>query len=92
MYLSLSQQFWNASPEQVEQDFVVNTYFKDGIDMLKKGKPIELWVEVEVKKSADYLYLEVPIPAGCIYDRKPKSYLNNEVYREYFPTRNAHLL
>ena len=84
VYLSLSQQFWNANPEKVEKDLVVNTYFKDSVDMLKKGKSIELWVEVEVKKSADYLYLEVPIPAGCTYDRKPKSYLNNEVYREYF--------
>ncbi|MDX2302557.1 MAG: alpha-2-macroglobulin family protein [Microscillaceae bacterium] len=89
VYLGLYRQSWNAEPEKVEKDFGVRTYFEDSISHLQKGKPIRLFVEVDIKKAADYVHLEVPIPAGCTYAAKPKSYAHREVYREYFQHQTA---
>lgn len=41
-------------------------------------------VRVDVKADADYVMIEVPIPAGCSYANKEQSFANNEVHREYF--------
>ncbi|MBX0332898.1 carboxypeptidase-like regulatory domain-containing protein [Pontibacter sp. HSC-14F20] len=85
LYLTAYQTHWNASPEPVQKDFVVKTSFKGIVNqvVLTAGKPIELVVEVEAKADADYVLIEVPIPAGCSYDEKTGrgSY---EVHREYF--------
>ena len=42
--------------------------------VLKAGVSVEMLVEVEVKADADFVIIEVPIPASCSY----------EVHREYF--------
>jgi alpha-2-macroglobulin len=38
---------------------------------------------VEVKKDAEYVMINVPIPAGCSYALKNQSRSNGEVHREY---------
>ena len=67
LYLTAYQTHWNASPETVQKDFVVQTSFKGIANQatLTAGKPVELVVEVEAKANADYVLIEVPIPAGC---------------------------
>lgn len=50
----------------------------------KAGEPVELKVTVTVKADADYIMIEIPIPAGCSYKGKEQYYSNNEVHREYF--------
>ncbi|WP_299708314.1 carboxypeptidase-like regulatory domain-containing protein [uncultured Pontibacter sp.] len=85
LYLTAYQTHWNSSPEPVQKDFVLTTSFKGITDQaaLKAGTPVELVVEVEAKADADYVMIEVPIPAGCSYDEKigKGPY---EVHREYF--------
>jgi uncharacterized protein YfaS (alpha-2-macroglobulin family) len=63
-------------------------------DSLTAGEKTTLMVTVEVKqKNAEYVMIEVPIPAGCSYNSKTANdynyYMNpgKEVYREYFKDR-----
>ena len=42
-----------------------------------------------MKNSADYVMIEIPIPAGCSYREKPNNYWNRESHREYFKNRVA---
>ena len=46
-----------------------------------------LKAEITVKGDADYVMINLPIPAGCSYESKEQSRLNNEVHREYFKDR-----
>jgi hypothetical protein len=40
-------------------------------------------VKLEVKKDAEYVMINIPIPAGCSYNSKDRSWSGNEVHREY---------
>lgn len=84
VYFTAYQESWNTDPSRTEGDFVVSTALEDAPEKLKIGKPIDLTVEVEVKKDAEYVMIEVPIPAGCSYASKEKSRANGEVHREYY--------
>ncbi len=83
VYFTAYYEFWNPEPERSEKDFVINTYFSGNVQQLKAGKPITLTVDVIVKKDAEYVMLNVPIPAGCSYENKNQSWRNGEVHREY---------
>ncbi|WP_132054181.1 alpha-2-macroglobulin family protein [Pseudocnuella soli] len=87
VYFTAYSQHWNRHPQKVASDFIVTTAFaKDSAaaPTLKAGNPVDLEVTVTVKADADYVMIEVPIPAGCSYRDKPQSWRNNEVHREYF--------
>ncbi|SDF07630.1 TonB-dependent outer membrane receptor, SusC/RagA subfamily, signature region [Mucilaginibacter pineti] len=86
-YITGYQQFWNAKPEKINKDFTVNTSFEKQsktITQLKGGEAVELKAEVTAKGDADFVMVEIPIPAGCSYESKEQSWTNNEVHREYF--------
>jgi hypothetical protein len=86
VYFTAYQQYWNLIPTKVAGNFDVQTMFqKNGrVSLLKAGLPVTMLVKVEVKRDADYVMIEVPIPAGCSYGNKEQSFANNEVHREYF--------
>lgn len=88
VYFTAYQRRWEPKPEKDGNNFVVNSYFrgKGAQDLqLKAGEVVTLVVNVEVKKSADYIMVEIPIPAGCTYQSKDFSYKGRqEVHREYF--------
>jgi hypothetical protein len=84
VYFTAYQESWNADPSRAEGDFVVSTSFEDTPARLKTGRPVDLTIEVEVKKDAEYVMIEVPIPAGCSYASKVRSRANGEVHREYY--------
>lgn len=87
IYVTGYQQFWNNAPKKESKSFIVDTWFeKNGgkINQLKGGEPILLKTEVTATGDADYVMLEIPIPAGCSYESKAQSWENNEVHREYF--------
>jgi TonB-dependent SusC/RagA subfamily outer membrane receptor len=87
VYITGYQQFWNQKPEKVSKDFTVDTWFeKKGarVAQLKGGEPVLLKAEITAKGDADFVMIEIPIPAGCSYERKEQSWQNNEVHREYF--------
>ncbi|PIQ21508.1 MAG: hypothetical protein COW65_08655, partial [Cytophagales bacterium CG18_big_fil_WC_8_21_14_2_50_42_9] len=85
LYLTAYQTAWNQLPRPVLKDFVVSTSLKEMQNnvVLRAGTPVEMQVQVEVKAAADYVMIEVPIPAGCSYDEKGGRGAY-EVHREYF--------
>lgn len=85
LYFTAHQTNWMQEPGQVPKDFVVKTYFKGMGEnaVLVAGKPVELIVELTVKADADFVMLEVPVPAGCSYADKGRLG-KGEVHREYF--------
>ncbi|MFC0516425.1 carboxypeptidase-like regulatory domain-containing protein [Mucilaginibacter angelicae] len=87
VYISGYQQFWNSKPEKVSKDFTVNTWFErkeKTVTTLKGGEPVLLKAEVTARGDADFVMIEIPIPAGCSYESKEQAWQNNEVHREYF--------
>jgi uncharacterized protein YfaS (alpha-2-macroglobulin family) len=90
VYFTCYQKTWNPKPKKVSGDFTTSSYFDrngDIVSGLKAGEPVLLKVKVVVRADADYVMIEVPIPAGCSYKDKPQSYLNNEVHREFFKNK-----
>ncbi|AXY76591.1 hypothetical protein D3H65_22460 [Paraflavitalea soli] len=90
VYFTAYQQSWNPAPQKVAGDFIVQSFFeRDGQtkSTLKAGEAVTLKVKVTVKADADYVMVEVPIPAGCSYQEKNQSWSNNEVHREYFKNK-----
>ncbi|WP_207425038.1 carboxypeptidase-like regulatory domain-containing protein [Pedobacter sp. SYSU D00535] len=88
IYITGYQQYWNAVPEKVSKDFRVDTRFIDNkgavLSKLKGGVPVILTAQVQVKADADYVMIEIPIPAGCSYEEKEQSWRGLEIHREYF--------
>jgi uncharacterized protein YfaS (alpha-2-macroglobulin family) len=83
-YFTAYQEYWNNNPSKSAKDFVVSSHFEDSRMTLKTGRPVKLIVEVETKDDAEYVMIEVPIPAGCYYESKSQSRANGEVHREYY--------
>lgn len=94
IYFTAYQGFRNRQPEKVTGLFDVTAVLTDGLlrkEALQAGQPIQLEVTVDAKQTADYVLVEIPIPAGCSYqDKSQVNYwnnLNNEVHREHFKDR-----
>ena len=87
VYFTAYNKTWNPAPEKVSGLFTVNTSFSgmgEGA-VLSAGKKVQLNVSVTAKKDAEYVLLEVPVPAGCSFGYKAQAYGRNwEVHREYF--------
>ncbi|WP_460880796.1 alpha-2-macroglobulin family protein [Pontibacter rugosus] len=85
VYVTAYQTIWNKTPQPVSEHFKITTSIngQQGDATLEAGKPVELVVKVEVKADADYVMIEVPIPASCSYDAKTGRGAY-EVHREYF--------
>jgi len=92
VYFTAYQQFQNANPKKVEKDFVVRSFFLqkgNAVSTLKAGEMTTLKVEVEVKADADYMMIEIPIPAGCSYENKVQNFWGVETHREYFKNKTS---
>lgn len=92
IFITAYQEFWNAKPEKKENIFAIETHLtQDGkkTNDLKSAVAADLVVNIEVKKLAEYVMIEIPIPAGCSYREKPNNYWNRESHREYFKDRVA---
>lgn len=90
VYFTAYQQYHNPAPKKVNSDFEVSTVFeKNGqsLQQLKAGEAVQLKTTVTVKADADYVMVEIPIPAGCSYKSKQQGYANNEVHREHFKNK-----
>lgn len=69
-YLSFSQQFWNPDAKRVDSLYNIRTRLLQDDQEVKTlviGKKAELVVSVSTNEDAQYLMLEIPIPAGCTY-------------------------
>lgn len=92
VYFTAYQQFNNPKPDKVSKDFTVKTWFEQNakvVQKLKAGTATTLKIEVDVRADADYVMIEVPIPAGCSYENKMQSFSGVETHREYFKNKTA---
>jgi len=88
LFITAYQQAWNKRPEyESKKGFSVQSYFvtnKDTVSYLTSGKTAQLEVLVHVEAEANYVQIEIPIPAGCTYESKKQGWYQNEVHREHF--------
>ena len=83
IYLAAHQETRLRDPKVNEKHFIVKTsYSKVDGATLKAGEVIDMSIQFQAKKDAEYLVLDVPIPASCTYVDKGKGYL--ETHREYY--------
>jgi TonB-dependent SusC/RagA subfamily outer membrane receptor len=89
IYLTTYQRYWNPDPKEKKSDFEISTSFVDiNNNILNAGREVELRVRLKVKKDADYVMVNIPIPGGCSYLSKSKT-SHWEVYRESFRNETA---
>jgi alpha-2-macroglobulin len=76
LYCTAYQEIFNKDPQPVTDKFRINTWFeRSGNNMasLKAGEKVLMKIEIEVLADADYVQIEIPIPAGCTYGEKKQS-------------------
>lgn len=90
VYFTAYRKAWISNPAVNDRYFTITTALngEDSTAILKAGQPVKLKVHLRVKKKADFVMLEVPIPAGCSYEKK-LSWNAGETYREYFKTHTS---
>ena len=72
------------------ENFEVNTQFlaqQRPREVLQQNEVVTLQVNVRVRRSAQHIMLEIPIPAGCTYVDKKEIRNPYEVHREYHVDR-----
>ena len=90
LYLGVYQSYWDQEAQAQSGDFAIRSWLaqRDSNVVLRAGQPTELVVEVEVLKKADYVQVEIPIPAACTYASKSQG-SGVEVHREHYRDRTA---
>ncbi len=78
VFASVVKSSWVANPKA---DFTYATV-STAVPELTVGKQASLTVNVDLKASAEYVRIEVPIPAGCSYEDDSKLWSAGESYRE----------
>jgi TonB-dependent SusC/RagA subfamily outer membrane receptor len=84
MYLTAWQTYFNTTPQAVTDKFSINSWFEkntQAITHLQAGEKAKMKIEVTVHADAEYVQLEIPIPAGCTYIEKKQD--NWRTHREY---------
>ncbi|MFK7945974.1 MAG: hypothetical protein AB8G11_00170, partial [Saprospiraceae bacterium] len=90
IYLTAYQQFWNDNPKRKSDVFELKSKLVQNGKTVKKLEaktPAKMVVTLDIIKEAEYVMVEVPIPAGCSYGEKSRGYgywYGREVHREYF--------
>jgi uncharacterized protein YfaS (alpha-2-macroglobulin family) len=87
VYFTWYSKFWNNEPKTTDSIFKVETWFETKgakTEILEAGENVTMLVKVKTTKKADYVILEVPIPASCSYGNNKSIYNYKESHREYF--------
>lgn len=72
-----------VTEENITKAFTITTALSQ--PRLTEGVPVDMVIELEVKQEgAEYVMIEIPIPAGCSYASKTTTRAYKETYREYF--------
>lgn len=91
VFFTTYRTYWNPTPEKRGTDFRVKTHFiqgKDTLETLQAGQAVDLEVVVEVSGEANFVMIEVPIPAGCTYASKVQDYFGG-IHREYLKEKTV---
>jgi hypothetical protein len=92
VYVNIAYQYFNRDPEALSKAFAVKSWFThgdDSVQVLKHTERCMLRTRVEVMKPAEYVLVEVPIPAGCVPDTRTYTRSPYEESREMFRDRVA---
>ncbi|HKC69572.1 MAG TPA: alpha-2-macroglobulin family protein, partial [Bacteroidia bacterium] len=92
VFFTSYQKQWNNHPQKKEDYYNIKTYYEVNgkkTETLTAGVTTDLVVEVNVTKKADYVMIEVPIPAGCSYGDNKFNVSYYEVHREYFKNKTS---
>lgn len=87
VFFAVYQQAWNENPKLKSGDFVISSEFENKSYSLKSGVSEKMNLSLEVKKDAEFVQIEIPIPGGCSYDSKEQSPFNFEVHREFYKNK-----
>ncbi len=89
VYFTSYQTYWDDAPSVKKGDFEVTTHFENqSKPFLTAGQEVKLITKVRVKKDAEYVMINIPIPGGCSYADK-RNHFRNEAHREYFKHETA---
>lgn len=83
-YLTVYKKVSYKSPTSATELFDIQTSMiqnKSSIDTLRTAEPVIMRVEVNAKFRSSFVALEIPIPAGCSYDKTASSH-SYESHRE----------
>ncbi len=83
-YLTVYQSYFNKTPEPVQNNLRIQTYFEQKgkqLEQLKNGERVKLIVQVDALAEAEYVQIRVPIPAGCTYVSKDRNL--KSIHQEY---------
>jgi len=86
VYFTSYTNHWIESPESKSDIFKISTQIDTSSQtnvQSKLGEKLNLKVDLQVLKTAEYVMIEIPIPAGCTFDQKRKNW-RYEVHREYY--------
>ena len=87
-YLTLYQQSFNNNPKPVDNNFKIKSFFEENqqqIANLKAGEKCMLKIDVNALKEAEYVMIEIPIPAGCTYSTKNQDEIN--MHKEFLKNK-----
>lgn len=88
LFITAYQKEWNKNPIKEEsKGFEISTTFKinnDSVADLKEGKATILQATLNLDGDAEYVQIEIPIPAGCSYESKSRESYWKEVHREHY--------
>jgi len=87
VYFSWYYNKWDTANTILGNNFKLQSRFEvagKSISTLPAGVPVTMKVNIRVEKSAEFVMIEIPIPAGCSYQSKGQFYSNYEIHREYF--------
>lgn len=88
IYLTAWQTYFNTAPEPVTDKFTINSSFErngNAVTHLQAGEKAVMKVAVTVHADAEYVQLEIPIPAGCTYTERKQD--NWRMHKEYLKDR-----
>ena len=93
LFFTAYQSQFNPNPKPKSELFIIKTemlQYGKKVTQLEQGKKAILEVTINITKEADYVMIEVPIPAGCSYGNKTQNrYGSVEVHREYFKEKTS---
>jgi len=82
VYMSLSERKFITDPSPDTTDFHITTRWPGSRNEVRAGVPVTLTVDVEFYRSAEYLVIEIPVPAGFSYNTR-ESWVRGETHREF---------
>ena len=95
VYLTAYQRWQNPAPAPKTDIFEITSQLLSingtPLSALQYGEKAILEVHVKAKSTANYVMIEVPIPASCTYGEKAQQFRwqGPEVHREYFKDRTS---